>query len=226
MAALVLYSEDESSRICRLEDDSTSIGRHPQSHIVLTSGSASGRHAVIENVGGVFYVKDLGSSNGTRVNGAEVEEAKLKDGDRVSFGDEQAVFYAGEPPAQGELKAKPAVAAAPVVVTALPVPQVLPAERAMDGPPPARPKLSPVRRAYSKNNTPSDYPDDVGGGCMTAAIVVGIFVVAFLVGLGLRHSKEMNGNFITDFMSKLTEKVPTVEFKKKDEKKSDDSESK
>jgi hypothetical protein len=95
----------------------------------------------------------------------------------------------------------------------------------MDGP---RPRLSPVRRAYAKNSTPSDYPDDTGGGCMTAAIVIGMFVTAFVIGLSLRHHKEMNGNFLTDFVAKMTAKLPSIELKEKDkeeeEKKSGEAE--
>ncbi|MFM2141986.1 MAG: hypothetical protein RLZZ476_530 [Verrucomicrobiota bacterium] len=223
MAAIVIYAEDESSKTYRLDKESTTIGRHPESDILLVSGSASGRHAVIKQAeDGSFYVNDLGSSNGTRVNGAEIEEALLKDGDRVSFGDEQGVFYVGEPPV-AEAKARPAVPAADKVVVALPVPATLPSDRAMDGP---RPRLSPVRRAYSKNSTPSDYPDDTGGGCMTAAIVIGLFFTAFIVGLSLRHHKEMNGNFLNDFIGKMTEKLPSIELKEKDkeDKKSGEAE--
>ena len=96
MAAVVFYMEDDSTLVHRLEKESTSIGRHPESDVVLSCVSSSTRHALIKQSGNDLYVQDLGSSNGTRVNGAEVEEAKLKDGDRIGFGDVQAVFYAGE----------------------------------------------------------------------------------------------------------------------------------
>jgi hypothetical protein len=75
-----------------------------------------------------------------------------------------------------------------------------------------------VRRAYSRV-TPGEYPDTTGSGCMTAAIVIGLFACAFIVGLSLRHMKEMNGNFITDFMTKLTEKVPTIKVERKEDAK-------
>ncbi len=213
MAAVVFYMEDDSTLVHQLEKETTTVGRHPQSDVVLTCASSSGRHAEIKESDGTYFVQDLGSSNGTRINGAEIEEAKLKDGDRIGFGDVQAIFYAGEPPRAADLKAagKPP---APVA-KALPVPEVLPTEPPASGSSrPAR-SLSPVRRAYNRNASATGYPDTTGSGCMNAVIVVGLFFVAFIVGLMLRHSKEMNGNFINDFIEKLGEKVPTIKVERK-----------
>lgn len=215
MAAVVFYMEDDSTKVQRLETESMAVGRHPENDVVLTCPSSSSRHAVIKQAGDDFYVQDLGSSNGTRVNGAEVEEAKLKDGDRIGFGDVQAIFYAGEPPSMEQIKAKAPGAEPANRAVPLPAPE----KQFIEPPPPqkavARAPLSPVRRAYSRN-APSEYPDTTGSGCMTAAIVIGLFVCAFIVGLSLRHMKEMNGNFITDFTSKLFEKVPTIKVERQE----------
>jgi pSer/pThr/pTyr-binding forkhead associated (FHA) protein len=217
MAAVVFYMEDNSTLVHRLEKDRTTVGRHPESDVVLTSASASGRHAEIKLSGSSYFVQDLGSSNGTRINGAEIEEAKLKDGDRVGFGDVQAIFYAGEPPSQEVIKkAAPAATAVTVAKSALPTPNTLPVEPPADAVSRApKKKISPVRRAY---NRPSSYPDTSGGGCMTAVTVIALFLIAFIVGLSLRHAKEMNGNFITDFIEKLGEKMPKVKVERKEEK--------
>lgn len=68
------------------------IGRHEDNAIQLNDGSVSGHHAVVLKRGEIFLLKDLGSTNGTRVNGASVVEAVLKDGDKLVFGDVGAVF--------------------------------------------------------------------------------------------------------------------------------------
>ena len=218
MAAVVFYMEDDSTKVQRLKSDSTAVGRHPENDVVLTCPSSSGRHALIKQAGDEFYVQDLGSRNGTRVNGAEVEEAKLKDGDRIGFGDVQAIFYVGEPPSIEQIKAKHPGAEPSKRAVPLPTP----GKQLIEPPPPqkavARAPLSPVRRAYSRG-TPGEYPDTTGSGCMTGVIVIGLFACAFIVGLSLRHMKEMNGNFITDFMSKLTEKVPTIKVERKEDSK-------
>lgn len=216
MAAVVFYMEDDSTKVQRLETESMAVGRHPENDVVLTCASSSSRHAVIKQSGDDFYVQDLGSSNGTRVNGAEVEEAKLKDGDRIGFGDVQAIFYAGEPPSLDQIKSRPAP---DTVKKAVPLP--VPDRQIVEPPPPqkaVRASMSPVRRAYSRG-MPGEYPDTTGSGCMTAAIVIGLFACAFIVGLSLRHMKEMNGNFITDFMGKLFEKVPTIKVERKEDAK-------
>lgn len=185
MASVVFYMEDGTTLVHKLESDVTTIGRHPDSDVVLTCPSSSGRHAVIKSSEDGYFVQDVGSSNGTRVNGAEIEEALLKDGDRVGFGDVQSVFYAGEAPSV--LEEKPV--AAPSVARSLPPPAPVSVESfAADRPAPvaAGRSLSPVRRAYGKPAAGS-YPDTTESGCMTGLIVTGLFVIAFVVEIGRAH---------------------------------------
>jgi len=199
MASVVFYMEDGNTLVHKLENEVTTIGRHPESIVQLTCPSSSGRHAVIKQRDDGYYVHDLDSSNGTRVNGAEIEEAKLKDGDRVGFGDVQAVFYAGDAPKV--LEEKPV--APPRTNKSMPPP----APAANDEPksPASGRALSPVRRAYGGKSA-SSYPDTTESGCMTSVIVTGLFVIAFVVGLAMRHSKEMNGNIVSDTLEVLRAK--------------------
>lgn len=53
---------------------------------MLAEKFVSSRHAVIAHDNGRYYVEDLNSSNGTRLNGRRVERAALKDGDIVQIG--------------------------------------------------------------------------------------------------------------------------------------------
>ena len=63
------------------------IGREPTNPVPLDRDTtASRKHAQILAEGGVYRVQDLGSSNGTFVNGARVEETVLQPGDEVSIG--------------------------------------------------------------------------------------------------------------------------------------------
>jgi hypothetical protein len=187
--------------------------------VVLTCPSSSGRHAVIKTGHDGVYVSDLNSSNGTRVNGAEIEEAKLKDGDRVGFGDVQAVFYAGDPPAVLEEKPVAPPAKKGKTGKALP-PPVIVADKEVPSPSAVASKsdrpLSPVRRAYAKPSA-SSYPDTSESGCMSALIVTALFVFAFVVGLAMRHSKEMNGNLMSDMISKISGSMPSIKIERKDE---------
>jgi len=212
MASVVFYMEDGTTLVHKLESDVTTIGRHPDSDVVLTCPSSSGRHATIKTTEKGVFVQDLGSSNGTRVNGAEIEEALLKDGDRVGFGDVQSVFYAGDAPSV--LEEKPL--ATPRFAKSLPPPAPVSVESSPSAAKPAGRALSPVRRAYGKPSSGS-YPDTTESGCMTGIIVTGLFVLAFVVGLAMRHSKEMNGNIITDTIDKVFGSMPKIKIERKEE---------
>jgi ABC transport system ATP-binding/permease protein len=63
------------------------LGRDPANPVALDQDTtASRRHAQITADGGVYRIQDLGSSNGTYVNGAKVTEQALTPGDEVSVG--------------------------------------------------------------------------------------------------------------------------------------------
>ena len=71
-----------------LRDGATSVGRSSTSDVVLKSDDyASGRHAQLTRHGGLLYVEDLGSTNGTFVNGRKtVGATPMRDGDTVRIG--------------------------------------------------------------------------------------------------------------------------------------------
>jgi len=62
------------------------IGRRESSDIVLRFPNVSGTHCELSLVAGQWVVKDLGSSNGTKVNGTRVTESRVDPGDRLSIG--------------------------------------------------------------------------------------------------------------------------------------------
>jgi transcriptional regulator with GAF, ATPase, and Fis domain len=66
---------------------SLTIGRAPDNDVVARDGRVSRHHSRIERRGEVVRVLDLGSANGTRLNGQQVREATVRPGDRVAVGD-------------------------------------------------------------------------------------------------------------------------------------------
>ena len=68
------------------------IGRLPESTVVVNDPNASRRHAEIRRSGNDVVVVDLNSTNGTRVNGTPVREQLLASGDEVSVGSTKLVF--------------------------------------------------------------------------------------------------------------------------------------
>lgn len=96
MAYLVLTLDDGSEQRVDLVEDLITVGRLPDSHLVLSNPSVSSQHATITRQGEQFYLQDLGATNGTKVNGVEIEDVRLEHGDQVTFGDVLAIFYAQE----------------------------------------------------------------------------------------------------------------------------------
>lgn len=67
----------------------TSVGRDLDNLVVLQDPTVSGRHAVIHHRDGAWWVEDLGSTNGTRLNGRPtppLQPALLRSGDLLQFG--------------------------------------------------------------------------------------------------------------------------------------------
>jgi hypothetical protein len=88
--SLVLPNGDRFS----LTESVISVGRHPDCNLVLADPNVSRNHAEIRPQGDRFAVIDLGSTNGTRVNGVRVDQQLLDDGDEVSFGNTRMRFEA------------------------------------------------------------------------------------------------------------------------------------
>jgi pSer/pThr/pTyr-binding forkhead associated (FHA) protein len=61
------------------------VGRRESTDIVLRFPNVSGQHCELTVVDGYWFVKDLGSSNGTKVNGSRVTEQRLEPGDTLSI---------------------------------------------------------------------------------------------------------------------------------------------
>ena len=70
------------------------IGRRPDCDVVVANSQVSRRHAHITGGAGAFVIADLGSTNGTYVNGVHVTEHVLKDGDRIELGEVVLRFHA------------------------------------------------------------------------------------------------------------------------------------
>src|SRR5262245_3854858 len=76
------------------------LGRHQECDIQLASRKVSRRHCCIAQVREYLVVRDLGSTNGIRVNGVRVIEGRLKDGDELTIGNHhyRLTWGAGDAP--------------------------------------------------------------------------------------------------------------------------------
>lgn len=106
MAKLILSMDDLYLQDIPLNRERLTIGRKPHNDICLELPTISGDHAAIVTILDDSFLEDLGSTNGTRVNGLPIDKHVLVDGDRIDIGrfhfdyrkEEQAGMAAATPP--------------------------------------------------------------------------------------------------------------------------------
>jgi len=99
MARLVLLSEGFNGRAYELKVDKTTVGRVSDNAFEIPEASVSSHHAEILLRGNDIVVRDLGSTNGTFINGEKITEAVLKPGQTLRFGTIDLRLDTGDAPA-------------------------------------------------------------------------------------------------------------------------------
>ncbi|MEZ4814895.1 MAG: GGDEF domain-containing protein [Bdellovibrionota bacterium] len=97
-------SGPEKGRVVALREK-VIVGRSRSCEVTITDPSCSRQHALFEVKGKGFYVEDLKSTNGVRVNGARIIAShELKEGDRVQLGDLTIVRFGFMPHAEASIQ--------------------------------------------------------------------------------------------------------------------------
>jgi pSer/pThr/pTyr-binding forkhead associated (FHA) protein len=97
MIKLSLTLSDGTERSVKLTEDLITVGRSEDNLLQIDEVSVSGRHAQLSKAGADYFLKDLGSTNGTRVNGTATTETLLQSGDKVEFGHVASVYLSDAP---------------------------------------------------------------------------------------------------------------------------------
>ncbi|HEX6270621.1 MAG TPA: FHA domain-containing protein [Anaerolineales bacterium] len=146
-----------------LEGDQLMIGRDSTNEIVINDAEVSRRHARLTFQGGKYVLEDLGSTNGTFVNGQRLAGPRvLKPGEVVSFGEQIVMVFEMVSIDPGATVASPRAAVIPSASRPAPMPPPPPTEYA--GSIPASPVAEPI---------PDRRPN-------TIAILIGVGALAFL----------------------------------------------
>ena len=89
---LVVKLKDRPLKTYPFTGKEMTIGRLPQNDIVIDNLSVSRNHAVVSSTKSGFTITDLGSKNGTFLNGKQIDKAELHNGDTIAIGKYQITF--------------------------------------------------------------------------------------------------------------------------------------
>ncbi len=85
-AYLIVLAGENVGQMIRLSGSEVVLGRGENAHVRIGDDNISRRHARLFQVEGKMRIEDLGSANGTRVNGQEITQRPLVDGDKIQLG--------------------------------------------------------------------------------------------------------------------------------------------
>ena len=98
MAEIEFTEGPYAGQSLELTTEVVTLGRDPEVNLFLNDSALSARHAELRFEGDAWRIVDLGSSNGTSLNGAEITSSVLSDGDMVELGGIRFAFRADGPP--------------------------------------------------------------------------------------------------------------------------------
>jgi pSer/pThr/pTyr-binding forkhead associated (FHA) protein len=96
MAYLVIAVHGKEPCRQKIPAPSVTLGRAMGCEIWIDDRKLSRQHCRIERVGNDWFIEDLKSTNGTWMQGRQIERAKLRDGESFEAGDSRFVFHAGD----------------------------------------------------------------------------------------------------------------------------------
>jgi pSer/pThr/pTyr-binding forkhead associated (FHA) protein len=173
------------------------LGRGSENDIVIDCGSVSVRHAVMERIEGGYQLRDLGSTNGIKLEGKTREIIPLRHGLSVKIGDVAFDFTLTEEEREALGREKPQEES-PIFK-----------EDELDEPAPrkAAPKPAP---GYQRPLASAQQPSAAASFFMTLLFLV-LAAAAFFVGLSIRHQKETGNSLIQDMKGKGAAVAPATE---------------
>jgi hypothetical protein len=180
---LVMDQGPQAGRVFPLDRDVITLGRDPGNTIVINEPQVSRQHARITRRGGVLVLEDLGSTNGTFVNGMRLAGPHaLSNGDVIGLSDAVTLTFSGSGMPAGP-EAMPGQPAAPGAPAYAPAPQMAPGygapmyEVAQPAPPPFEQfEPEPARPSSRKWIF-------LGCGCLVLLVIaacLGVFVLDYL----------------------------------------------
>src|ERR1700681_5105625 len=92
MGKLVLFHADGTSQHIKLDRERVTVGRRRDNDVCLPRPAVSGEHAAVVTILADSFLEDLGSTNGTLVNGNPIVKHFLRDRDEIDIGRHKFVY--------------------------------------------------------------------------------------------------------------------------------------
>jgi pSer/pThr/pTyr-binding forkhead associated (FHA) protein len=180
MAKLVILNQGMTGRAFEVNVERTTVGRVEDNTFQIADPSVSSHHAEIILKGSDLLIRDIGSTNGTFINGEKITEAVLQPGQTLRFGQVELKIDDGKP-----------IAAGPAPAAAASAPSPAPTKKSQDGTmviprgvsltdleqSGVRPSGFDTNASFSKKNNKTNTYFIIGG------IVVGVIILGLILFL-------------------------------------------
>ena len=219
---LLMGQGPKPGQVFELPRNTVSIGRDPGNPVVIDDPQVSRQHARITPQGGLMILEDLGSTNGTTVNGLRISAPHtLAHGDEIGLGDNVTFTFHGWPTsdvgntvvARRTARPSPPPASSPPVsqpqtlssYEEISIPSCQPsaqdyAEPAADYAEPAAPDYAAYPEYYE------EYPEQternwvlMSAGCILVAIIIGLTIAIFVYFFAPASIVDPIGDFLAGF---------------------------
>jgi pSer/pThr/pTyr-binding forkhead associated (FHA) protein len=191
----------------QLDRQTVRLGRGSDNDIVIDCASVSVRHAEMERVPGGYRLRDLGSTNGTKLDDQPKEVIELKNGVAVKLGDVEFDFQLNEEELKALAEEAPAVPS-PVLreeddedgQTAKEKKQ----DEAAEGEDAATRTSKRSKESHPKrhHHPPAAEPPSATASFFTTLLLFALAIAAFIAGLALRHNKETGRSLLEELLSR------------------------
>jgi pSer/pThr/pTyr-binding forkhead associated (FHA) protein len=183
----------------QLDRMKVNMGRGSENDIVVDDGSVSVRHAVMERIDGGYQLRDLGSTNGIKLDGIQREIIPLRHGLSVKIGDVAFDFTLTEEEREALAREKPPVESPIIKEESSAAAAGAGVRRAA-----AAPGAGPQRVIVQASQ-----PSAAASFFMTLLFLL-LAAGAFFVGLTVRHEKETGRSLLEDMKAGQAKPAPAL----------------
>ena len=175
----------------QLDRQVVTLGRGSENDIAIECGSVSVNHAEMRRIEGGYELRDVGSTNGIKLDGIRQEVIPLRSGATVKLGDVAFDFMLTDEELEALAREKPAQES-PIVRE----PEESPKDKAAA-------KIAGQRAAYATSNS-----SGIGFGAILMFLILA--AAAFFAGMAVRHQKETGKSLIQALQEKYSTRTITV----------------